>query len=221
MNNESSVFRDPLLTKRLQEKYGDEQVFAVTSSEVTDIEDKFSPTSSSAAKLVTRLQYNGRYILRAMAEQNASMQQIIPYVVIINSTLKETPFFVYQRISGEERLKDSWSLGVGGHINTEDGINNAVKNCLYRELNEEIFYEPVKEPVFLGTMRNMESALNDHFGLIYKQYVSSASVREKDNMAGFWCSFQDLVDNYDKFEAWGKYLIDYWYLLPDKKKILN
>ena len=221
MNNEPSVFRDPLLTKRLQEKYGDEQVFAVTSSEVTDIEDKFSPTSSSAAKLVTRLQYNGRYILRAMAEQNASMQQIIPYVVIINSTLKETPFFVYQRISGEERLKDSWSLGVGGHINTEDGINNAVKNCLYRELNEEIFYESAGNPVFLGTMRNINSALNDHFGLVYKQNVTSASVKEKDNMRGFWCSFQDLFDNYDKFEAWGKYLIDYWYLLPDKKKILS
>ena len=212
MTETNSIFRDPLLTKRLMEKHGDEQVLAIVSTQVADIADLFVSAPASAAKLTNRLQQNSRYVLRALAEQNATMQQIIPYVVIVNMKTPTTPYFVYERIGGEERLRNSWSLGVGGHINPEDGINNAINSCIQRELSEEIFYEPVVAPLFLGTIRNQKSALNDHLGLVYCQHVSSASVKEEESMRGFWCSFQDLFDNYDRFEDWGKFLIDYWYV---------
>ncbi|PIZ35880.1 MAG: hypothetical protein COY38_01505, partial [Candidatus Aenigmarchaeota archaeon CG_4_10_14_0_8_um_filter_37_24] len=69
---------------------------------------------------------HSRFILRKTtsskqpltAEQDESMKQIIPYIAFKHND----KYFVYKRLpqSEEERLREKYSLGIGGHINPID-----------------------------------------------------------------------------------------------------
>src|SRR3989344_4121632 len=58
-------------------------------------------------------------------EHDKSLQQIIPYVIIVNK--KDRKIFAYRRQTNESytetRLRKKWSIGVGGHIERTDDKN--------------------------------------------------------------------------------------------------
>ena len=58
------------------------------------------------------------FLPRADVEEDPTYQQIIPYVVFRH----EDRYFLTKRLkaSSERRLRQQYSLGVGGHINPED-----------------------------------------------------------------------------------------------------
>jgi len=60
-----------------------------------------------------------RFMRRGDVEEDPTINQVIPYVVIHDGNQK---ILVYNRGSkgGEPRLSDKWSIGFGGHINIED-----------------------------------------------------------------------------------------------------
>ena len=202
--------------QELKEKYKDEQVFIVLTSEILDINDKFN--FSTDQYLCDKLNHIGKFIYRYEAEQNNVFQQIIPYVIIYNPKLKK--YYISKRThqSGEQRLYDKYSIGFGGHINPCDFEENTIINGLYRELNEELQCTYIGQAKFIGTIRNITSELNDHLGLVYIQYVEEASIKETDKLIGEWLTADELFNNYSKFEDWGKFLINYLY---ENKNFLN
>jgi len=72
-------------------------------------------------------------------EHNPSLQQIIPYVWIINPETKQV--FAYRRAADEKytekRLRNKWSCGIGGHIDRED-VQDPIIDAMMRELKEEV-----------------------------------------------------------------------------------
>jgi predicted NUDIX family phosphoesterase len=91
------------------------------------------------SKLIAFVNENGQYYDRTpQLEENASLKQIIPYVVVscgdkilmYNRTAKQT----------DARLHMKYSIGFGGHINPEDtaGHDNPVVGGRTRELQEEL-----------------------------------------------------------------------------------
>ncbi len=98
---------------------------------------------------------------RAAAEVNEDQKQIIPYVVM----RRGDKVLAYSRSkkSGEGRLHNKWSVGIGGHINPEDedkkiGINMVLSNAINRELLEELEWG--------DTFDNTINHINE-FGVIY------------------------------------------------------
>lgn len=87
-----------------------------------------------------------QYMNREDVEDDLRYVQVIPYVVFAKRDSGELKILVYNRGSkaGEKRLADKWSIGVGGHINPEDGIRNefrdfeVVTTAAQRELEEEL-----------------------------------------------------------------------------------
>jgi predicted NUDIX family phosphoesterase len=83
------------------------------------------------------------YLLdRSICETNEHYLQIIPYITLID---EDTGYiFVYKRgnSSGEERLLNNHSLGLGGHIelqpNNEVSLKTIVLDETMRELTEEV-----------------------------------------------------------------------------------
>lgn len=82
---------------------------------------------------------NVQFIPRSLAENDASYKQIIPYMAVIC----KDEILIYERdTSGsEERLHGQLSIGIGGHVNTEDDPDDGLLAFLIgasRETKEEI-----------------------------------------------------------------------------------
>lgn len=195
--------------KALKEKYGDEKVFVLPVNKVENIPDKFN-YSKHDDKIWKKYDNQGLYINRWEAEGDSSFQQIIPYFFVMNEN--ETKVFVAKRIDGDSRLVDKLSLGFGGHIDSCDGYNQVVLKALTREMWEELNIDPITKAIYMGTMRDMTSSTNDHLGLIFgvKAEEGKVSIKETEKLVGEWMTFQQLYDNYSKFENWSKYLIDFF-----------
>ena len=202
---------DAGLKAALKKKYGDEQVLVVPYSSTAKIHDKFCVTT---VKKIENILADRRFVLRADAEYNQAWVQPIPYIVVINKNANKV--YVTNRIAGEERLKDTLSLGAGGHINPVDTIGainswSVSLNAANRELNEELSLRFIKgtDLEYVGTVRDFMSTTSEHLGIVYIAKVSSAKVKEKDNLCGSWMNFVDLVNNYHKFESWARHIIDH------------
>lgn len=193
-------------------KYGEERIFVIPFEACKKIPDGYK-SGYKYHKIPTQ---KGKFVLRADAEYNFALVQPIPYLIVVNEKMDKV--YVTKRIAGEERLKDSYALGCGGHINPEDatssnadGSDFLLDNGALRELEEElnVLYADVRQPFKkVGTVRDMTSDTKEHIGIVYLVIVETASVKEKDNLKGEWMTFEDLINQYQNFESWGKFIID-------------
>ena len=195
--------------KELKKKYGEEEVLVIQFDNLSKVEDGLVP-----AKRYLQYDALGYFIRRYDAEGTPAHQQVIPYAIVSN--IDETEFFVAKRIDGESRLAGKMSLGFGGHINPCDiGLGDStIFNGLLRELDEEIDLVTDGKFNFIGTLRDMNSATNDHFGLAFMVHAidkDATIIKETDKLIGEWMTKEELYNNYFKFEGWSKILIDYLY----------
>jgi len=131
---------------------------------------------------------NFQFKLRSEVENDPSWQQIIPYIVFNF----QDKYFLYHYLekAGEERLKNDYILGIGGHINPTDieGNEDILESGMMREWNEEIEYKGnLIEKKLIGILNDEKRPVEAvHLGLVYlfKGDSSEISVREKDVLEG-------------------------------------
>lgn len=195
--------------EELKQKYKKEKVFVLPIDLVTNIPDKFTLVKKDNS-IFSKYDNLGTFIYRYDAEYNNAFQQIIPYFFITNKD--ESKYFVAKRIQGDSRLIDKLSLGFGGHINDCDGNNNIVYHALNREMHEELNIPNNLTFKYLGTMRDITSETSEHFGLIFSVKVDDeklVSIKETENLEGVWMTPEELFKDFNKFENWSKYILDY------------
>lgn len=154
---------------------------------------------------------------RSLAEGNQLLVQIVSYTLILNP--KKRKIFIAKRISGDERLRNSFCLGFGGHVDLKDFSipakysPNPIINAAIRELREELnIKNKILDVEHLGYTRDLTSSTNEHLGVIFVLTTGSANVKETDKLTGFWISYDKLKDEYyNKLESWSKHALDYIY----------
>jgi predicted NUDIX family phosphoesterase len=147
---------------------------------------------------------------RSAAEQNPEYKQIIPYVIFRH---KET-VFSYRRgkLLSEKRLLGNCSIGVGGHISTQDEnlFSNAYEEGLLREINEEVLIQSGYSQRIAGLINDDSNDVGKvHFGVVHIFDLDSPIVTPKEksiNETGF-LSLGDLNSNIEKYENWSKLCI--------------
>lgn len=110
---------------------------------------------------------------RRTVENNQAYKQLIPYVVI--RSFDGSHVACYLRKGTEARLHALWSIGIGGHINSEDCpaagtlLPRIVGNGLERELREEFDSTPlIMSPIFNGIINEELTPVgNVHLGLVF------------------------------------------------------
>lgn len=122
-------------------------------------------------------------------ENDSSVKQIIPYCAIANiSDPNNIRVYAFERSANkahahESRLHGKVSIGVGGHVNDDDG--NGVLTPLEvlrlgrdRELGEEVFIEDgIKQRILLGFINDeLDEVGRVHFGLGYLVLTNSDDV---------------------------------------------
>jgi predicted NUDIX family phosphoesterase len=175
-----------------------------------------------------------RFEPRAVAEQTTAWKQWIPYCVLRRLAADgsvEAVFWVTRLPKqGEQRLHGLRSIGLGGHVDPEDGLPDATQpgagpayfaRALWRELHEELVLDlpPHLAPRFLGLLVDDSTPVGQvHAGLVYVLDLPTASpapagvqIREISKMAGTWGSLVELRELWQdraRFETWTQLLIE-------------
>lgn len=154
------------------------------------------------------------YIDRPAAEVDPNFKQLIPYCILRYAG----KIFCYQRTKkgNENRLHDLYSLGVGGHINPEDGDSNGGNTLYYsamqRELKEELGSLPAYDNKIVGLLYDDSNEVGQvHFGVVHRLTFDYVPVIKSTDAALTNGSFRDLIwviANRDKFENWSKLVIE-------------
>jgi len=205
--------RDPYLISKLKKKYKDEQVLVIRETETVMVPDGFS---SVISKQTLNMIYAAQlFVYRYDAEYNNALVQLIPYVVIKNT--QDNMFWITERIAGEERLQGKLSIGCGGHVNVQDISSNTIMTAAKRELNEELDIKLEDSLKVFGTVRDINSNTKEHLGFVYLATAAEVQVKEKDTLRGQWMDINALVNNYSKFESWGRMIIDHLFVNYKKR----
>src|SRR6187401_79814 len=150
---------------------------------------------------------HGEFRPRSEAESDPSWKQLIPYLLLRDG---ERIFLMRRtRAGGDERLHDRYSIGVGGHVNPEDGD---VLGGLRREWREELEadFEPEFAPI--GLLNDDDNEVGAvHLGLVYAADAGGRPVviREKHKLEGAFASVGDVEEVHDKLETWSALLFDF------------
>ncbi len=158
-----------------------------------------------------RIRRLGFWKKRSLVENDPSLKQIIPYMVVTDGAR----IFLLRRKAkqSEARLRNLYSIGVGGHINPVDGgVQDPVLAGMNRELREELSIsgEPRISP--LGYLNDDSNPVGSvHFGLVFKVEApaDSVSVAEDEMMEGRFATLDDLAGHADAMETWSRLLLEF------------
>ena len=136
---------------------------------------------------INLIKQNCEFKRRGDVENDNSFQQIIPYILF--NCQDQYIVYKYLQKAGEQRLVDTYQLGVAGHINPIDGNKEDIlEEAMMREWHEEVDYKGNLLSKRLVGIINDEAGLVEsvHIGLVYVFVGDSGdiSIKETEKMEG-------------------------------------
>jgi predicted NUDIX family phosphoesterase len=114
-----------------------------------------------------------KFVRRGDCEQDPSLKQIIPYVMLTCDCYGTRNIFRYNRAvkgEGEQRLAGKATIGIGGHINDADHSGNFYETfqiAWRRELYEEVLVESPFRVHMRGFVNDDRDSVGSvHFGVL-------------------------------------------------------
>ncbi len=149
---------------------------------------------------------DGYFVDRAAAEQDPSLKQVIPYLVLRDGDR----WFLMRRTraGGDARLHDRWSIGVGGHLNPGDGD---VPGGLRREWAEEVVADFVPEFSAIGLLNDDTTPVGSvHVGIVFVADAGGrpVEIREVDKLTGSFATTEEVAAVVDGMETWSRLVFE-------------
>jgi predicted NUDIX family phosphoesterase len=165
-------------------------------------------TTSELQKLLPFVEWKDRKI----AENDESVKQIIPYLIIESDIDGKIAF--YQRRGSEKRIHGLYSVGVGGHVNPIDFIyRDSFLKGILRSARRELFEEfkdinPYDKINFLGIINEEKTKVGrTHLGLVFKLKVKGKPKPAEELYKLDWEYKKNIELNYD-MEMWSNMALD-------------
>ena len=141
-------------------------------------------------------------------EQDTNYKQIIPYLVFEF----DNKYFLMQRsgTASEARLKNKYSLGIGGHIRQEDMQQQSIFDWARREFHEEINYTGDFEIESLGVLNDDSNAVGQvHVGFVFLLKGNSADISIKSELKhGALKSLEECKETAENLESWSQIVLE-------------
>jgi predicted NUDIX family phosphoesterase len=157
---------------------------------------------------------NNFFMPRSQAENDPSFKQIIPYVLLVHDG--RVLHYVRGKKAGEQRLAAKGSIGIGGHMNSDD-------ESLFH-WNEAAYFEGVRREVCeeLNVNTKFENRvvalLNDdsndvgkvHLGVVHVFVLDSPDVQKREAMITnlAFLSRNELMEKRETLESWSQICMD-------------
>ncbi len=147
------------------------------------------------------------YRPRDAVEEDPGFKQLIPYCIFRYGG----EVFHYRRgtAQGEGRLHSKRSIGVGGHISSEDetGESPAYLEAMRREIEEEVYLESGYRQTCAGLINDDSTEVGQvHLGIVHIFDLEAPKVRPREESiqhTGFAPPAQ-LALELDEFETWSQ-----------------
>lgn len=152
---------------------------------------------------------NKEFLPRSLMETDINYKQIIPYLIFKH----KNRYFLMQRQSNnsEQRLRNKFSLGIGGHIREEDMISSDIIDWSKREFVEEIDYKGSYTVNLIGLLNDDSDAVGQvHLGCIFLIEGDSDEIKVKSELkSGQLLELSECAKYYDLMENWSKLVFNY------------
>jgi len=166
--------------------------------------------------------YETSIVQKIPAEKDPSYQQIIPYVILVH----KGKIFIYERpvsgVTNEDRYAEKFSIGLGGHIEPMDELEedrDLILSSIQREIREEVgYYEElfVNHKGYINfTPKIIDNANQDldlvHFGLVFVAEIKDNNfTQNKEIVGGDFKTLEEIKspEIYNRLENWSKVLVD-------------
>ena len=199
----------------MSKKYPDEQVLVIARS-LFDQLGAFQGLSAEADCYLPKFldPANNYFLARDDAEEDPSHKQIIPYAIFHHQG--KILHYVRGGGSGEKRLADKGSIGIGGHINSEDAAQASLDRDTYtigveREIDEElnIVGDHTQQVVaMINDDSNEVGAV--HLGIVHLFELETDQVTPNEaNIAELeFLTLEELHDRRERLETWSQICLD-------------
>jgi len=178
----------------------DELVLVIPRSSVMDDPGWYGVRTDGVGAFVDLVAREGRFVPRPAAEEDRSLKQVIPYLVLRHG---ERYFLMRRtRAGGDARLHDRCSIGVGGHLNPGDGDLPA---GLRREWHEELRADFTPDFSLVGLLNDDTTAVGSvHLGAVFVAETGGrpVAIRETDKLSGAFASRDQVVAVAELMESW-------------------
>jgi predicted NUDIX family phosphoesterase len=158
---------------------------------------------SDLAGLIRRA---GAFRPRPAMEADAAWKQVIPYPVLRDGGA----WYLMRRTNAgsDVRLHDRYSIGVGGHVNPEDGgLDGDLTTALRREWHEELIVDFVPSFRFVGLLNDDTTPVGQvHLGLVYEGDAAGrpVAIRETHKLSGAFVAAAEVAAVHDRLETWSR-----------------
>jgi predicted NUDIX family phosphoesterase len=157
---------------------------------------------------------NTDYRPRDQMEEDPSFKQLIPYCIFqFVDPNGNKQVFQYTRGSGggESRLHAKKSVGIGGHISTEDiGDDCPYELGMQRELAEEIQIDTAYEQSMVGLINDDSNAVGKvHLGVVHLFSVEAPNInsRELEIASAGFSPVEDVLQDIERYETWSQFCL--------------
>ncbi len=149
---------------------------------------------------------------RDSVEEDPSLKQLIPYCVFRH----DGRVFHYRRGTeqGEGRLHSKRSIGIGGHISSEDSEagGSPYEEGMQREIDEEVFLEAAFTQRCVGLINDdLTEVGRVHLGVVHVFDLDEPKVRPREESiidTGF-STPEELVADAESFETWSQICLEH------------
>lgn len=157
---------------------------------------------------------NNHFLQRDAAEHDPSKKQIIPYALFHHRG--RFLRYVRSKKTGEQRLAAKASLGIGGHINSDDHATASLERSLYlagveREVAEELSIEGAWTHRIVALLNDDSNEVGQvHLGVVHLVDLESDRVRSNEDTiadVGFYTP-AELRAERDRLETWSQLCLD-------------
>jgi predicted NUDIX family phosphoesterase len=155
------------------------------------------------------IQQEKEFLPRALMENDSSYKQIIPYLIF---TFNNTYFLMQRQAkSSEQRLKNKYSLGIGGHIRAEDMSSDSIIDWARREFEEEINYQGIYTVKPLGILNDDSNSVGEvHLGFVFLLEGTSSAISVKSELkSGELLSLAQCEAYYPQMESWSQIIVNF------------
>ncbi len=151
------------------------------------------------------VQEHKQFLPRSEMELDQSYKQIIPYLLFTH----DKKLFLMQRAetAGEQRLKNKYTLGIGGHIRESDLIGKTIFDWAIREFQEEIEYDGSLSIQPLGLINDDSDAVGKvHIGFAFLLRGDSSNIAIRSELKqGSLLSLEACAEFVENMETWSQF----------------
>jgi predicted NUDIX family phosphoesterase len=158
---------------------------------------------SDLAGLIRR---SGVFRPRPAMEADPAWKQVIPYPVLRDGDA----WYLMRRTNAgsDARLHDRYSIGVGGHVNPDDGgLDGDLTAALRREWHEELVVDFIPSFRFVGLLNDDTTPVGQvHLGLVYEGDAAGrpVAIRETHKLSGAFVTAAEVAAVHDRLETWSR-----------------